>query len=359
MGPPQHGSSAALGDGAHCSRTSRPGGRARSAALVLTAVFCTWSFRMEQSAAAQVWSDAGITNGKAGARSTLETPAPASSPPTYRGIIYQGGPILSGPVLDVYLVWYGTWPSEADKSVIRNLIRSLDYNTNSNQQGSTLQKWWNVAHIYTDSTGAMVSNNISLTGEGVDSYSYGRYLYVNLDNQTLPDIKDILNNQVDNGYLPADVNGVYFLITSADVFVLDATDSNGGLCGPGTRGYCSQHTMESYLATDFITTTSLKYAVLGDPSQCPEQCIPFQQANPSAQAPNGNWAIDGLANNVAAALVNSATNPSGISGGPPGWVSNLTATIQEEVASKCSHSFGTLAVNGSVEYNLMGTGGQR
>ena len=69
-------------------------------------------------------------------------------------------------------------------------------------------------------SGYTISGNVNFSGEATDTGSQGTRLR---DSSVLA----VVNNAINNGSLPYDANGVYFVLTSSDV-----TD---------TSGFCTQY----------------------------------------------------------------------------------------------------------------------
>jgi hypothetical protein len=154
-------------------------------------------------------------------------------------INYNGGPVFEkGPT--VYIIWYGDW-TRKDKSII-------DYYF-SNLSGTTQEQ---INTTYSDSTGRFIPNAVnhnSNTDDYHDNYSIGKYVNAS-------GIEEILAHAIDGGHLPKDTNGIYFVLTYKDV--LDPA----GFC----TSWCGYHT-PAKLKGDVI-----KYAMVGDPEQCPSSC---------------------------------------------------------------------------------------
>ncbi|CAI5495432.1 unnamed protein product [Closterium sp. Naga37s-1] len=105
------------------------------------------------------------------------TPAATGGP-----IKYSGGPIVAGnPTVNIYHIYYGSWPSGSGQDYIDNFVRSLS--SDSGAQGSssdpTVKGWWAITSNYYQSSW-MVKKNVSsmvrLAGTTYDNYSYGKAL---------------------------------------------------------------------------------------------------------------------------------------------------------------------------------------
>jgi hypothetical protein len=227
----------------------------------------------------------------------------ANRPRLGNGITYHGGPVILG-TINVYLIWYGNWSGNSATSIITDFVNS--------DGGSP---YFNINTTYYDGSGNHVSNSIKYSGSTTDNYSQGTSLS---DSQ----IQAVVSSAITSGRLPMDSNGVYFVLTSADV------TANSGFC----TQYCGWHTRGT------ISGTDIKFAFVGNPDRCPSAC---EAQSPS---PNGNAGADGMVSIIAHELEEAATDP------------DLNAWYDsrgQENADKCAWTFGTLhtAPNGS-KYNV-------
>lgn len=215
------------------------------------------------------------------------------NPATDNGIFYHGGPIITGTV-NVYLIWYGNWTGNTAPSILTNLMTNIG--------GSP---YFNTNTTYYNSNQAHVSNSVFLNGQSSDNYSQGTSLN---DSK----IETIVSDAISQDKLPLDDNGVYFVITSADV------NETSGFC----TEYCGWHTY------GYIGGKTLKYAFIGDGDFCPDLGSCEQQQN----SPNGNPAADGMASVMAHELEEATTDPM-----LDAWYDKDTSG---ECADKCAWSFG-------------------
>jgi hypothetical protein len=232
----------------------------------------------------------GHGNGNAGIRQARTNP-----------ILYHGGPIMTG-TTNVYYIWYGTW-TNSDQLILTNLASNL-----------TGSPWFNINTTYSNSAGATVTNSVHYAGSTTDNYSQGK-------NLTDAAVQAIVSTAISGG-LPKDTNGVYFVLTSADV------NETSGFC----TQYCGWHTNGTIAGSD------IKYAFIGNAARCPSAC--------SAQttSPNGSVGADAMASIIGHELSESVTDP------------DLNAWFDrsgQENADKCAWTFGTVqrASNGSF-YNI-------
>lgn len=226
--------------------------------------------------------------------------------PRGNGIQYHGGPVMSGNV-NVYFIWYGNWsggPAESDSPMTVSLLNSL-YGHSRALAGSASAQ---IASTYTDRYRRTASNNFSLVQSTSDDYSRGK-------NLTDAAVAGIVASAVQNGRLPKDPNGIYFVLTSSDV------NETSGLC----RKYCGWHDHKNILGSD------LKLAFIGNPDRCADNCE-IQSASP-----NGNPGADAMASIMVHETLETVTDP------------DLNAWYDsqgQEVGDKCAWTYGP--VKGSI-----------
>ena len=219
------------------------------------------------------------------------------------GISYHGGPLILG-TTHVYYIWYGNWSGNSAESILTNLAQHIG--------GSP---YFNINTTYYNGSKTHVTNSVSYYGSTTDNYSRGTSL-------SDSDIQTIVFNAINSGRLAYDTNGVYFVLTSADV------TETSGFCSQ----YCGWHT-DGILNNGYI-----KYAFIGDPDQCPSAC------EAQTTSPNNNPGADGMASIISHELEESVTDP---------LLNAWYDSRGQENADKCAWTFGTLhtAPNGSY-YNM-------
>jgi hypothetical protein len=178
------------------------------------------------------------------------------------------GPVMVGPV-NLYLIWYGTWTGSAARTVVTDVAQNIGTSS-----------YYEMITTYRDDCGTPLSTGAVLAGEAEDLYSLGSTL-------SESEIQQVISNAITNGSLPADPNGVYYVLTSADVI------AESGQCVT----YCAFH---NYFD---VGTTRIKYAYVGDANRCPDKCAP------QALGPNGPSGGDAMASLFAAMLFSTQTDP--------------------------------------------------
>jgi hypothetical protein len=218
------------------------------------------------------------------------------------GISYHGGPVMTaGP--NVYLIWYGSW-SSGSQSILTNFI---------SHEGGT--PYFNINSTYYNASNTHVANVVNYKGSTTDNYSLGKSL-------SDANIETVVSNAISSGKLPSDTNGIYFVMTAADV------NATSGLC----TQYCGWHTDGTIGGKD------IKYGLVGNASRCITSCAE------QSTSPNGDPGADGAASILAHETEEATTDPD-----LNAWYDNRG----EENADKCAWTFGTesTASNGS-KYNM-------
>jgi len=215
------------------------------------------------------------------------------------GISYHGGPVMTNAAgVNVYFIWYGNWTASR-KAILESLIPGLS--------GSPI---FNTNTSYYDASNRKVVNAAALIQSSTDNYSLGKSL-------SDANIQTIVANQIAGGYLPKDTNGVYFVLTAADV---------AETSGFGSK-YCGWHTHGT------ISGSDIKYAFVGDATTiAPSGC------GVNSPSPNGDGGIDGMASVVFHELSEAVTDPD-----LNAWYDNRG----QENADKCAWTWGTTFTTGN------------
>lgn len=225
--------------------------------------------------------------------------------PRGNGITYHGGPVMLGNVA-IYYIWYGNWSGNSATTILSDLASTIG--------GSP---YYNINTTYYNGSNQHVSNVASFLASRNDNYSRGTAL-------TDTDIRTIVTSAINAG-LPSDANGVYFVLTSADV------NETSGFC----TQYCGWHTHATIGGKD------IKYAFVGNPDRCPSAC------EEQTVGPNGNAGADGMASIISHEFEESTSDP------------DLNAWYDsrgQENADKCAWTFGaTYSHNGALANMHLGS----
>lgn len=231
------------------------------------------------------------------------------------GIQYDGGPIIDdAPGVNVYFIWYGDWSGQATaRHVLLNFIRHIG---RSPWLAITTGYYSLRPGLFGEPGKDRVINAVHYRGATRDLYSVG-------SNLAGYQVYQAVAGAISSGALPADPNGVYFLLTSPDV----------NEAGFGTR-HCGWHSSTAAAGYPAIAGVDIRYAFVGDAElQFPFSCIWDYQTPLS-----GSLGADGMANIIAHELTESVTDPDGTSWVNPGG---------QEIADLCAWTFGSAVHSGS------------
>lgn len=213
-------------------------------------------------------------------------------PVSGNGISYHNGPVMLDNT-NAYVIWYGNWPTASTTpAILTDLL--------SNVGGSL---YFNINTTYYNAANVKVSNLVTFAGSTTDAYSQGK-------NLTDASVKAVVSKAITAGTVPSDANGVYFVLTSADVF-----ETSGFL-----TQYCGWH------SNGAIGTADIKYSFVGDPGRDLAAC------SAQSTSPNNNAAADAMASVILHELEETVTDP------------DLNAWYDSrgmENADKCAWTFGT------------------
>jgi len=215
-------------------------------------------------------------------------------------IAYHDGPVMEANH-NIYFVWYGNWNGNTATNILPQFMTDLN--------GSA---YMNIDNTYFDDS-RKASSNIFMSDQIFDNYSQGAAL-------SDAGVANAVSRALTSGGLPTDTNGMYYVLTSADV------NETSGFC----TSYCGWHTHAT------INGTDIKYAFVGNPDRCPSAC------EAQATGPNNNAGADGMANVMSHELNETVTDPD-----LNGWFRGNTAG---EVGDLCNFNFGNtfLAPNGAL-----------
>lgn len=207
-------------------------------------------------------------------------------------INYHDGAVIES-THNVYFIWYGNWSNQPATTILPRFIQDLN--------GSPYQS---INNTYFDNS-RHITSNLFMSNQINDNYSQGTSL-------SDSSVQAIVNRALSQGLLPIDSNGIYFVLTSADV------NETSGFC----TVYCGYHTRASLSGAD------IKFSFVGNLDRCGSGC---EWQNPS---PNGNVAADSMANVMSHELTETLTDPDPGSG----WFRGDTS---HEVGDLCNFNFGT------------------
>lgn len=183
--------------------------------------------------------------------------------------LHGGSPLLGTPT--TYVIWYGNWaPSSPAVLIVNNFLANIG--------GSP---YMGVNATYHDGSGVHVSGLVASGTQVYDAYSRGATI-------TDADIQAIVAAHLGHD-LPVDSNGIYFVLTSADV-------AESGPFGAFKSSYCGWHNQA------VINGLPIRYSFVGDAGgslSCLYQAV----------GPNGSSGGDGIANVAAHELEEAISDP--------------------------------------------------
>ena len=214
-------------------------------------------------------------------------------------ITYHGGKVMTGTV-HLYVVWYGAWANKPAVPLLTDLLRGFAFSPYAGTNAT-----------YTDRKKHAASTDVQYASSTTDAYSKG----VTLTDAT---VRAVVVNAIHTRALPSDSNGIYLVLTSADV-----RESSGF----GSR-YCGWHSRTTFLRKP------VRFVFAGDPStQAARGCEP-----PVASTPNGDRGADAMASTIVHEIDETLTDPD-ISAWYDRWGS--------ENADKCAWTYGFTYVAGN------------
>ena len=202
--------------------------------------------------------------------------------PTIR---YHGGAVMTQGV-DVYVIYYGALDAGTQDIVnqfFTDLSSSPNYAVNSTYYDAaqaTIAKTFHFNSIdYGPGTptGSLYEDSLASQGASVGS-------------STVP---AIISHAITTGGLPADPNGVYFVVTAPNIKV-------AGFC----KSFCAYHTT----STSIVNGMHIRYALVPDPGQACTGCDGnvFLGQNIT---PNGNMGADEMTDSMIHELSEAVTDP--------------------------------------------------
>lgn len=220
-------------------------------------------------------------------------------------MLYHNGPVLTG-LKSIYLIWYGCWGSEPCGAMGDNQTMELMVPFLITIGG---RPYAQINSTYTDASGQPATSMFAVGGS-VNDYSYSRGVDL-----TKSDMTSIITDNINSFRLPQDPNGIYVILSSADI-----ASNETEFCKPG---------VPPHHATGIVNGALVNYIFLGHPRRCPSSAGP--QFSPSGPTPNNTYAGDVLVANLARALNAQVTNPRG-----DGWYDRYGL----ENADKCKDALG-------------------
>lgn len=211
---------------------------------------------------------------------------PASTGP----IIRRSGPVMLD-VPNVYLIWYGDWSSSKAPVIVDSFFHDVN---DSDWMAMSTGYWTNFEVIelgMSQIRPLYVSGHVRLAQSVSVGYPLGN------DIGTVG-VRSTVTDALTQQRLPYDENGIYYVLTSADV----KEGGWNGFCGT----YCGWHDHVAFNGKD------IKFVFVGDPQQqCANGCTMQDRAEAvgASSSPNGDWGADAMMSVVAHELTETLTDP--------------------------------------------------
>lgn len=210
-------------------------------------------------------------------------------PPSPGPIVRRTGPVMLG-TPNIYLIWYGDWSNSKGKSITNDFFHDID---GSDWLMMSADYWMstNVIDNLTQTRPVFVSGHVNLAQSIDVGYALGK-------NLGQDGAKQVVSDAITQQRLPLDTNGIYYVLTSADV--------QEGVWGGFCNGYCGWHDHQSVMGQD------IKFVFVGDPQlQCQNGCTMQNryEALGADHSPNDDWGTDAMLSVVAHELTETLTDP--------------------------------------------------
>ncbi|CAI7747890.1 unnamed protein product [Closterium sp. NIES-54] len=253
-------------------------------------------------------------------------------------INYYGGAVLTQPI-NLYIIYYGTW-YQSEVNIVENFIKSIS-STSYTSKFATVRGWWKMiaSRYYQISNGQYyyITPKVKLAGTAYDKY-------------TSSSIIGAIERQImTTKRFPLDANGIYMVLTSADVTV---TIGGDGFCDR----YCGLRT--AFTGIKNGVSKLYQYIHVGNPiRQCADSSCVLGQSEYYYKTPNGNWGVDSMIATIGHELAEAATEPDL----EKGWHDETGM----EVGDKCSADLGAKVwvankdTKNSYLFNTVGLNGVR
>ena len=201
-------------------------------------------------------------------------------------IAYHGGLVMTGAPVNAYVIYYGA-VDDSTQGIVNQFYSDL---SNAPEYA--------VNQTYTDKSGASIAPNFYFNPIAYGPGSPTGSLYEDSDasqgsslgSNTIP---AIVQHAIQTGGLPADQNGVYFVITAPDIKV-------AGFC----KSFCAYHTSSTSIAANL----HIRYALVPDPGQACTGCDGNFSLNQTI-TPSGNRGADEMTDSIMHELSESVTDP--------------------------------------------------
>ncbi|RUR13290.1 hypothetical protein [Legionella sp. km772] len=234
------------------------------------------------------------------------------------GIYFHGGAVLGATINpatkltqyitpQLYVIYYGNYTTSSlnkyNMYTINHFLSILG--------GSHFYK---ILTTYRNKNGSAIPNSIHFGKAIIDNYSYGK-------NLSDDNVWAVVNRAINRGLLPKNKNGIYLVLTSADV------NETSGFC----TEYCGWHDGR------LMGSTPLQFGFIGDPARCPDSCQDYTSGTPHKAS------TDSMISTISHEIFEAVSDP------------QLNAWYDkqgEENGDLCAWSYGKIYTTAAYKYNL-------
>lgn len=191
-------------------------------------------------------------------------------------ITYHGGAVMTATPVNVYVIYYGSVDG-GTQGIVNTFFTDLSHSSQ-----------YAVNSTYNEGPGTLgVAPNFNFTTFYLDT---GASQGTSVGSSTVP---AIISHAITTKSLPADSNGVYFVVTAPNIKV-------AGFC----KSFCAYHTT----STSIVPGMHIRYALVPDPGQACTGCDGnvFLGQNIT---PNGNMGADEMTDSIIHELSETVTDP--------------------------------------------------
>jgi hypothetical protein len=220
-------------------------------------------------------------------------------------ILYHGGPVMTVAPVSVYVIYYGNVPT-GTQSIINTFFMDL---------GTAKGSYYTVNDTYYDASKNTVPSTFDFSVvKGMVYIDNPPSQGSHIGSSAIP---KIIQNAINAGGLPADQNGVYFVLTAPDVKV-------SGFC----NSYCAYHTS----STAIVSGKNIRFALVPDPGNTCGGCDGNIAVYNQTVTPNGDQGADEMTDSIIHELSETVTDPQGSA-----WFTSGGA----ENGDLCNYTYGT------------------
>lgn len=252
--------------------------------------------------------------------------AAAPSSPASNPIAYIPGKKVLTDDVNLYMIYYGNWstPQVFLLSLAHTFPTQIDLvNEFANGLGSS--SWYASTKEYYylaegSSKKVYVNGALKVGKTIIDEGSLG-------DSLSGSNLADLIQTNVDNGKLPEDENGIYFIMTGNNIDESIRPDL-------GAASFCSDY-CGYHISTKLSSGKQIQYGFVGNPiTKCAFNCLPQQNQRKS---PNNDPGVDGLLSALAHEITEAISDPISDIDDARAWQDSNGS----ENGDKCAYDFGS------------------